>query len=102
MTCFSLGGKALSLFLMMLKLTELWNGLCLVVSGRMVICSAPSRLLVHEKIADQFLDKLVKWTNNIKISDPFEEGLYRGERVLKFVSNARKGRCNCPLRRSSS
>ncbi|KAH0853697.1 hypothetical protein HID58_081684 [Brassica napus] len=67
------------------------------------------------KIADQFLDKLVKWTNNIKISDPFEEGLYRllaksyilnlcsrRERVLKFVSNARKGRCNCPLRRSSS
>ncbi|CAF2110277.1 BnaCnng12040D [Brassica napus] len=98
---------------MMLKLTELWNGLCLVVSGRMVICSAPSRLLVHvRKIADQFLDKLVKWTNNIKISDPFEEGLYtksyilnlcsRRERVLKFVSNARKGRCNCPLRRSSS
>ncbi|CAN6903606.1 unnamed protein product [Brassica oleracea var. botrytis] len=58
---------------MMLKLTELWNGLCLVVSGRIVICSAPSRLLVH--IDDQFLDKLVKWTNNIKISDPFEEGL---------------------------
>ncbi|KAG5393219.1 hypothetical protein IGI04_023182, partial [Brassica rapa subsp. trilocularis] len=29
------------------------------------------------------------------------EDFYRRERVLKFVSNARKGRCNCPLRRSS-
>ncbi|NP_001303116.1 betaine aldehyde dehydrogenase 2, mitochondrial [Brassica napus] len=69
---------------------------CFWTNGQ--ICSATSRLLVHEKIADEFLDKLVKWTKNIKISDPFEEGCRLGpvvskgqyERVVKFVSNARK------------
>ena len=42
------------------------------------ICSATSRLLVHESIASEFLDRLVKLTKNIKISDPFEEGCRLG------------------------
>lgn len=37
----------------------------------------------QEKIADEFLDKLVKWTKNIKISDPFEEGCRLGPVVSK-------------------
>lgn len=37
----------------------------------------------QERIADEFLDKLVKWTKNIKISDPFEKGCRLGPVVSK-------------------
>ncbi|CAI9773310.1 unnamed protein product [Fraxinus pennsylvanica] len=61
------------------------------------ICSATSRLLVHESIAAEFLDKLVKWCKNIKTSDPLEEGCRLGpvvssgqyEKVMKFISIAK-------------
>lgn len=68
---------------------------CFWTNGQ--ICSATSRLLVHESIAAEFLDKLVKWTKNIKISDPLEEGCRLGpvvssgqyEKVRKFISTAK-------------
>lgn len=68
---------------------------CFWTNGQ--ICSATSRLLVHENIAVKFLDKLVKWIQNIKISDPLEEGCRLGpvvsegqyEKVLKFISTAK-------------
>ncbi|MBA0604480.1 hypothetical protein Godav_017137 [Gossypium davidsonii] len=68
---------------------------CFWTNGQ--ICSATSRLIVHENIAREFLDRLVKWTKNIKISDPFEEGCRLGpvvsggqyEKVLKFISTAK-------------
>lgn len=68
---------------------------CFWTNGQ--ICSATSRLLVHESIATEFLDKLVKWTKSIKIADPMEEGCRLGpvvsagqyEKVMKFVSTAR-------------
>ncbi|CAN1850721.1 Betaine aldehyde dehydrogenase, chloroplastic [Linum perenne] len=49
---------------------------CFWANGQ--ICSATSRLLVHESIATEFLDRLVKWVKNIKTSDPFEEGCRLG------------------------
>ncbi|XP_022921521.1 betaine aldehyde dehydrogenase 1, chloroplastic [Cucurbita moschata] len=69
---------------------------CFWTNGQ--ICSATSRLLVHENIADEFLDRLVKWCQNIKISDPLEEGCRLGpvvsagqyEKVLNFVSTAER------------
>ncbi|XP_050224035.1 aminoaldehyde dehydrogenase 2, peroxisomal [Mercurialis annua] len=68
---------------------------CFWTNGQ--ICSATSRLIVHESIATAFLDRLVKWCQNIKISDPFEEGCRLGpvvsggqyEKVMKFISTAR-------------
>ncbi|CAK7328993.1 unnamed protein product [Dovyalis caffra] len=45
-----------------------------------------------ESIASEFLDRLVKWTEKIKISDPFEEGCRLGpvyEKVLKFIATAK-------------
>ncbi|CAI9787274.1 unnamed protein product [Fraxinus pennsylvanica] len=68
---------------------------CFWTNGQ--ICSATSRLLVHESIAAEFLDKLVKWCKNIKISDPLEEGCRLGpvvssgqyEKVMKFISTAK-------------
>ncbi|KAL9275696.1 Aminoaldehyde dehydrogenase 2, peroxisomal-like protein [Drosera capensis] len=68
---------------------------CFWTNGQ--ICSATSRLLVHESIADAFLDRLGKWCKNIKISDPLEEGCRLGpvvskgqyEKILKFISTAK-------------
>ncbi|XP_075497517.1 aminoaldehyde dehydrogenase 2, peroxisomal-like [Primulina tabacum] len=69
---------------------------CFWTNGQ--ICSATSRLIVHESIAVPFLDKLVKWCENIKISDPLEEGCRLGpvvssgqyEKVMKFISTAKE------------
>lgn len=69
---------------------------CFWTNGQ--ICSATSRLLVHESIAAEFLDKLMKWTKNIKISDPLEEGCRLGpvvsggqyEKVMESISTAKK------------
>ncbi|XP_022852546.1 betaine aldehyde dehydrogenase, chloroplastic-like [Olea europaea var. sylvestris] len=68
---------------------------CFWTNGQ--ICSATSRLLVHESIASEFFDKLVNWCKNIKISDPLEEGCRLGpvvssgqyEKVMKFISKAK-------------
>ncbi|XP_052176261.1 aminoaldehyde dehydrogenase 2, peroxisomal [Diospyros lotus] len=69
---------------------------CFWTNGQ--ICSATSRLLVQESIATEFVDRLVKWTKNIKISDPMEEGCRLGpvvsagqyEKVMQFISTAKR------------
>ncbi|CAL1367825.1 unnamed protein product [Linum trigynum] len=68
---------------------------CFWTNGQ--ICSATSRLIVHESIAAEFLDRLVKWVKNIKISDPLEEGCRLGpvvsegqyQKVMNFISTAK-------------
>ncbi|KAL5076343.1 hypothetical protein RYX36_015327 [Vicia faba] len=68
---------------------------CFFTNGQ--ICSATSRLIVHESIAVEFVNKLVKWAENIKISDPLEEGCRLGpivseaqyKKVLNMISMAK-------------
>ncbi|XP_045793315.1 betaine aldehyde dehydrogenase 1, chloroplastic-like [Trifolium pratense] len=68
---------------------------CFFTNGQM--CSATSRLIVHESIAKKFVNKLVKWAENIKISDPLEEGCRLGpivseaqyKKVLNFIATAK-------------
>ncbi|KAG2679041.1 hypothetical protein I3843_11G031600 [Carya illinoinensis] len=68
---------------------------CFWTNGQ--ICSATSRLIVHESIAAEFLDRLVKWIKNIKVSDPLEEGCRLGpvvsgsqyDKVFKFIATAK-------------
>jgi hypothetical protein len=58
------------------------------------VCSATSCLLLHEKIAKQFLDRLVGWAKIIKVSDPLEKGCRvdsvisdrQYEKIKKFIS----------------
>lgn len=60
-------------------------------------CIAASRLIVHEKIADQFLDGFVKLARSIRLGDPLDTETEMGpltskihhERVLNFVQVAR-------------
>lgn len=68
---------------------------CFWTNGQ--ICSATSRLIIHENVAREFLDKLVAWCQNITISDPLEEGCRLGpvvssgqyEKVMSFISTAK-------------
>ncbi|OVA14342.1 Aldehyde dehydrogenase domain [Macleaya cordata] len=68
---------------------------CFWTNGQM--CSATSRLIVHESIAAQFLQKLIIWVKNIKVSDPLEEGCRLGpvvsggqyEKIMKMISVAK-------------
>ncbi|XP_030954070.1 betaine aldehyde dehydrogenase 1, chloroplastic-like [Quercus lobata] len=68
---------------------------CFKTNGQ--ICSATSRLIVHESIAADFLVKLIDWSKNIKISDPLEDGCRLGaiiskgqyEKVMNFISTAK-------------
>jgi 1-pyrroline-5-carboxylate dehydrogenase len=41
-------------------------------------CSACSRVYVHKKVEAEFLDKLIKHIQNIKIGDPAERDVYLG------------------------
>ncbi|KAI9087557.1 hypothetical protein K1719_030427 [Acacia pycnantha] len=69
---------------------------CFWTNGQ--ICSATSRLIVHESIATEFLNRMVKWIENIKISDPLEEGCRLGpvvsegqyEKIMKFIETAKR------------
>ncbi|KAG1327037.1 putative Betaine aldehyde dehydrogenase 2, mitochondrial [Cocos nucifera] len=49
---------------------------CFFTNGQ--ICSATSRLLVHDTITKEFVEKLVIRANSIKISDPLEESCRLG------------------------
>ncbi|XP_058112115.1 aminoaldehyde dehydrogenase 2, peroxisomal isoform X2 [Magnolia sinica] len=68
---------------------------CFWTNGQ--ICSATSRLLVHENIAKEFQEKLASWAKNIKVSDPLEEGCRLGPvvsegqyvKVMNFISKAK-------------
>lgn len=68
---------------------------CFWTNGQ--ICSATSRLLIHESIATEFLNRLVSWCENVKVSDPFEEGCRLGpvvskgqyDKVMSFISTAK-------------
>jgi 1-pyrroline-5-carboxylate dehydrogenase len=61
-------------------------------------CSACSRVYVHRNVADEFLQRLVKRTEEARIGDPLERGVFLGPVATKssltdyeaFVALARK------------
>ena len=62
-------------------------------------CIAASRLILHEKIADEFLEKFIALAKSIKLGDPLDTDTEMGpltskvhhERVLSFVEVAKDG-----------
>ncbi|MEQ1899947.1 MAG: aldehyde dehydrogenase family protein [Devosia sp.] len=60
-------------------------------------CIAGSRLIIHEKVVDEFLDSFVKLAKSIRLGDPLDPNTEMGpltsrqhqERVLQFVKVAR-------------
>src|SRR5438552_326892 len=61
-------------------------------------CIAGSRLLLHEKIADQFLERFVALTKSIRIGNPLDQTTEMGpltstghrERVLRYIDVAKE------------
>ena len=61
-------------------------------------CIAASRLILHEKIADEFLEKFIALAKSIKLGDPLDTDTEMGpltskvhhERVLSFVEVAKQ------------
>lgn len=46
-------------------------------------CALPTRLLVHEAVYDEVLEKLIAIAKNYKVGDPFEEGVAVGPLINK-------------------
>ncbi|KAI7881443.1 aldehyde dehydrogenase [Lichtheimia hyalospora FSU 10163] len=46
-------------------------------------CNAGSRILVDEKVHDQFLELFLKHTKDIKVGDPFSEDTFQGPQINK-------------------
>lgn len=62
------------------------------------VCSAGSRLLVHESVHDRFVEKLVDRAKNMKVGDPFDASSEMGaqisaqqlDRILGYVQSGRE------------
>ena len=65
------------------------------------MCSNGTRVYVHEKIVDKFLQRLVEKTKNMKIGNPFDEDTVVGatisreqaEKVFSYIDIAQKEVC---------
>lgn len=71
-----------------------------VMGNQGQVCTATSRLLVHDAIYDEFVQKLVEYTATASVvGDPFEEGTYQGPQVSKaqldkvnsYITSAKEG-----------
>lgn len=66
------------------------------------VCSAGSRLLVHEAVHDEFVGKLVDRAKRMKVGDPFDPSTEMGaqisarqlDRILDYVQNGRDNGAN--------
>jgi aldehyde dehydrogenase (NAD+) len=45
------------------------------------VCSSGSRLLIHEDVADQFLDRLINRAKNMRVGDPFDPSSEMGSQI---------------------
>lgn len=61
-------------------------------------CGAGSRVFVHEKIYDKFVEKAVELAKNTVIGDAFEEGVFNGpqisqvqlDKILNYIETGKK------------
>ncbi|KAI8296197.1 putative aldehyde dehydrogenase-like protein [Colletotrichum sp. SAR11_59] len=69
-----------------------------IMSNQGQVCTATSRILVHEAIYEAFIDKFTSTVRNISVvGDPFDEATFQGpqitkaqyERIMGYVQTAR-------------
>ncbi|KAJ4414198.1 mitochondrial aldehyde dehydrogenase [Neurospora sp. IMI 360204] len=66
-----------------LELAATWSHIG-IMSNQGQICTATSRLLVHEKIFDEFVEKFKAKIQEVSVlGDPFEESTFHGPQVTK-------------------
>jgi acyl-CoA reductase-like NAD-dependent aldehyde dehydrogenase len=94
-----LGGKGANIVFDDANITAAVNGSAFAIfHNQGQACIAGSRLMLHEKIADQFLEHFLKLAASIKIGDPLDPTTEMGpltskmhqERVLSFVKVAQE------------
>ena len=94
-----LGGKGANIVFDDANLVAAVNGAAFAIfHNQGQACIAGSRLLLHEKIADEFLDRFLGLARSIKIGDPLAEGTEMGpltsrqhqQRVLDYCAIARE------------
>ncbi|MEZ5841000.1 MAG: aldehyde dehydrogenase family protein [Hyphomicrobiales bacterium] len=92
-----LGGKGANIVFADANIDAAVNGSAFAIfHNQGQACIAGSRLVLHESIADEFLDKFLKLTNSIRLGDPLAPGTEMGpltsklhqERVLSYVEVA--------------
>ena len=93
-----LGGKGANIVFDDADITNAVNGSAFAIfHNQGQACIAGSRLLLHDKIADRFLDQFLKLAASIRLGDPLDPKTEMGpltskmhqERVLKFCEVAR-------------
>ncbi|KAJ9131656.1 Aldehyde dehydrogenase [Pleurostoma richardsiae] len=66
-----------------LELASTWSHIG-IMSNQGQICTATSRILVHEKVYNDFVEKFKKTVQEISVvGDPFEESTFQGPQVTK-------------------
>jgi acyl-CoA reductase-like NAD-dependent aldehyde dehydrogenase len=94
-----LGGKGANIVFDDANLTAAVNGSAFAIfHNQGQACIAGSRLIVHEKIADAFLDKFLSLARSIKLGNPLEPSTEMGpltstqhrDRVLSYVKVAKE------------
>jgi aldehyde dehydrogenase (NAD+) len=93
-----LGGKGANIVFDDADITQAVNGSAFAIfHNQGQACIAGSRLMLHEKIADRFLDHFLKLAASIRLGDPLDPKTEMGpltskmhqERVLRFCEVAR-------------
>jgi aldehyde dehydrogenase (NAD+) len=94
-----LGGKGANIVFEDADITNAVNGSAFAIfHNQGQACIAGSRLMLHEKIADRFLDHFLKLAASIRLGNPLDPTTEMGpltsklhqERVLKFVEVAKE------------
>ncbi|WP_438961889.1 aldehyde dehydrogenase family protein [Nonlabens sp.] len=85
-----LGGKSPNVFFPSVMdsddefLDKAIEGAVLFALNQGEVCTCPSRILVHESIADEFLKKVVERTNAIKMGNPLDTDVMMGAQASKI------------------
>lgn len=95
-----LGGKSPNIFMPSIAESDVEyfdkcvEGAVMFALNQGEVCTCPSRVLVHEKIYDKFMDRVVKRTNAIKVGNPLADDTMMGaqassdqyQKILSYLS----------------